>query len=107
MVEPTLASLRQAKRIVELFDTVGIEARRVQLVVNRVERKLFKAIGADDVAETLKRPVMATVTLEPAVLGTAQDQGLLAGQANRRSRFAADLRGLGEAVAARLPGSAF
>ena len=95
----TIAGLRQAKRRVELFDTVGLARERLRIVVNRVEKRLFRAIGVEEVRRTLGHPVYATLAADPTVLSTAQDQGLLAWEANRRSRFAADIADLAERLA--------
>ena len=92
----TIAGLRQAKRRVELFDTVGIPRDRLRIVVNRVEKRLFRAIGVEEVRRTLGHPVYATLAAELSVLANAQDQGLLAWEANRRSRFASDISDLAD-----------
>lgn len=94
----TIPGLRQAKRKLELFDSVGVQRERVRIVVNRVERRLFKTIGVDEVKATLGIPVFATLAVDP-VLASAQDQGLLAFEANRKSRFAADIATLAAQLA--------
>ena len=95
----TIAGLRQAKRRLELFDTVGVPRDRVRIVVNRVEKRLFKAIGVDEVRRTLGHPVYATLAADPNVVSSAQDQGLLAWEANRRSKFASDVSTLADRLA--------
>ena len=95
----TIAGLRQAKRRLELFDTVGVPRERVRIVVNRVEKRLFKAIGVDEVRRTLTHPVFATLAADPNVVPSAQDQGLLAWEANRRSKFASDVSTLADRLA--------
>lgn len=95
VVELTVASLRQAKRRLELFRSVGIDDRAVEIVVNRVEKRLFRAIDMNDVAETLGRPVLGSVALEAPLVSTAQNQGVLVGQMHRKSRFAKDIANIG------------
>jgi len=95
----SITGLRQARRRLDLFDTVGIDRARVRIVVNRVEKRLFRTIGVDEVQEALAHPVFATLSAEPAVLQSAQDQGMLAGEVSRRSRFAADIAGLAQSLA--------
>ena len=90
----SIASLRQAKRRVELLTSVGLERSKLQVIVNRVERRLFKTIGVDDVREALKCEVLTSLTAEGAVMSSAQDQGLLISEINHRSKFAADIRRL-------------
>lgn len=95
VVELTVGSLRQAKRRLELFRSVGIEDRVVEIVVNRVEKRLFRAIDLKDVSETLGRPVIGSIALEAPLVSTAQNQGVLVGQMHRKSRFAKDIAELG------------
>lgn len=102
VVELQIASLRQAKRRLQLFNSVGIGKGRVEIVVNRMERKLFGAIGLDDVADTLKRDVVAGLHDEGTALRTAQDQGLLLPEYQRKSKFDKDVAALADKVANQL-----
>jgi pilus assembly protein CpaE len=95
VVELTVASLRQAKRRLELFRSVGIEDGVVEIVVNRVEKRLFRTIDLHDVSETLGRPVIGSIALEAPMVSTAQNQGVLVGKMHRKSRFAKDVAELG------------
>ena len=95
----TIPGLRQAKRRLELFDTVGVPRERIRIVVNRVEKRLFKTIGIDEVRATLGQSVFATLAAESNILRSAQDQGLLAWEAHRKSQFAADISVLAEQLA--------
>lgn len=90
----SIASLRQARRRIELFGSIGIEADRVKVVVNRVERRLFRTIGVDEVRETLGCEVIAMLTDEQGALSAAQDEGLLITEVNARSKFGNDIRAL-------------
>ena len=101
VVELNIASLRQAKRRIELFRSFGVDAKRISVVVNRVDKKLFRAIGLDDVAKTLKLDVLVGVARETELIATAQDQGKFARQIQRRSRFAGDIAKLADLVAER------
>lgn len=102
VVELNVNSLRQAKRRLELLANVGIEPDRVVLVVNRVEKKMFRSIDLSDVTDTLKREVIGTMSLEGHDLASAQAQGILVDSLNRKSKFAADAAGLGQEIARRL-----
>lgn len=101
VVELSVASLRQARRRLDLFASVGIEGDQVQLIVNRTERRMFKTIDIGDATATLGRSVLGSVSLDEPSVGTAQDQGLLVHQVNRKSRFQSDVRALAETLAAR------
>jgi pilus assembly protein CpaE len=93
-----ISSLRQAKRQIDLFRTAGVDPRKIGIVVNRVERKLFKLIGLDDVGKTLKQPILGSVHLDAQLLATAHDQGLLARQVQKKSQFMSDIAALARSV---------
>jgi pilus assembly protein CpaE len=99
ITELTIAGLRQAKRRLELFDSVGIPRSRIHVVVNRVEKRLFPSIGVEEVRQTLGHPVFAKLAADHAVLSSAPDQGLLAWEAHRNSKFASDISALAERLA--------
>lgn len=102
VVELSLNSLRQAKRRLKLFESVGIEPGKIVLVVNRVERRMFKAIDLSDVSSTLAGEVIGSLALEEPQLSSAQAQGLLVGSVNRKSKFTADVAKVAAQLAARL-----
>ena len=103
VVELSVASLRQAKRRLELFSSLGISRKDVEIVVNRVERRLFRTIDLSDVESTLGHSVLGGVAVEEPLVGSAQDQGLLVSQVQRKSRFAADIGRIADAIVARCP----
>jgi pilus assembly protein CpaE len=95
VVELSVASLRQAKRRLELFRSVGIDEKAVQIVVNRVEKRLFRTIALDDVSETLGHPVLGSIALEAPAVSVAQNQGMLTSEVHRKSKFASDTGKIG------------
>ena len=106
VVELSIASLRQAQRRLELLHSVGIDERAIEIVVNRVENRLFRTIGLDDVAKTLGHQVTGAVSLETPALNTAQNQGVLLGKVARKSKFAQDIARMSETLrAGRLAGA--
>lgn len=102
VVELNVKSLRQAKRRLDLLAHIGVDRNRVVLAVNRAERRMFKTIDTSDVADTLHREVIGTVSLDLQDLAAAQAQGVLAYQVNRKNRFSADVAALAEVIATRL-----
>ena len=103
VTELSLASLRQAKRRLELFDSVGIEDGKTVMVVNRVQRRLFKTIGVEDVQATLGREVLGNLSLDEPALSSAQQQGVLVQSIQRKSRFNADIQNIAETLSHRWP----
>ena len=102
VVELSVNSLRQAKRRLQLFASVGIDPGKVVLVVNRVEHRMFKSIDLSDVTATLDREVIGSLSLEEPQLSSAQAQGLLVHAVNRKSKFNDDLTKLAEELGRRL-----
>ena len=98
VVEQTIASLRQAKRRLDLFRSVGIESRVVSVVVNRVERRLFGSISTTDVEEALGRKVLQGLHVDGQNIAVAQDQGMLVNQVRGRSAYGADIGKLASAL---------
>lgn len=102
VVELSVSTLRQAKRRLQLFDSVGIDPARVVVLVNRVEKRIFRSIDLSDVSDTLKREVLGGLALEDPALSSVQNQGLLVQQVHRKSKYHADVDGLAEQLIARL-----
>jgi len=98
VAEPSLSSLRQARRTLELCDALGIAPERVAVVANKVENKMFRPITAKDVGETLGREVLAALPDMGEAMARAQDQGQLIGATQRRDPFTAAVAKLADAV---------
>lgn len=94
----SIASLRQAKRRIELMESVGLPNDRVSVVINRVERKLFKPIGVGEVRDALNCEIRGTLAAEGSAIASAQDQGLLVTEISPRSRFGEGIRMLAQAL---------
>lgn len=102
VVELSVASLRQARRRLDLFRSVGIESRAIEIVVNRVEKRLFRTIDLKDVSETLGHPVLGSVSLDAPLVSTAQNQGQLVSRVRDKSRFCKDVAQVAQLLAHRL-----
>lgn len=105
VVELSLPSLRQARRQLDLLGSIGIPAKNIEIVVNRMEHRLFPTIGFEDVAHTLGHPVLASVTQEAPLVSTAQNQGLLVMALRRKSRFGADVAQIARQLLQRCKGA--
>lgn len=98
----TIQSLRHAKRQLDFLVSMGIARDKIQVVLNRTEKRLFKTIDASDAANALKHPILATIGDEANLLRTAQDQGELVDAVQKRSKFTKDIMQLADLVAGRL-----
>lgn len=94
VTELSVASLRQAKRRLQLFASVGLPGSRVEIVANRVERRLFRSIGVKEAAEVLGQPIAAEIAEAGEDMVAAQDEGRLITDIHRHSRFASDIEAL-------------
>ena len=96
LVEQSLASLKQGRRRLDLFKSVGIDSRIVSVVVNRMERKLFGAISLSDVEQALHHSVVCGLRADDQNIALAQDQGLLVNAVRAKSKYGADVAKLAE-----------
>ena len=91
VVEQSISSLRQAKRRIDLFRSLGLDANLLSIVVNKAEKRLFGSLGTADIEDALRRKVAATLSAEPKIVPVAQEQGLLAWELRSKSAYAADI----------------
>ncbi|MFC3174037.1 CpaE family protein [Novosphingobium bradum] len=94
LTNPAVAPMRQAKRRLQLFDSVGVASDRVAVVVNRAEHGLFKAIGSDAVASVLEHDILASLADQEDGIVLAQNEGRLLPEIHRHTRFGTDVEAL-------------
>jgi pilus assembly protein CpaE len=100
VADGSIASLRQARRRIDLLESVGIEREKILVVANRLERRLFRTIGAQEISQALRSNVVATLADEGALLRTAQDQGVLLSETAGRSGFVRTINALAAQIRA-------
>lgn len=93
VTDSSISSLRQARRRIDLFESLGIQRDNVKVIANRMERRLFRTVGTDEIAHALRATVVGSLSDEGAALRAAQDQGALLQETTGRT-------GYGKAVAA-------
>ena len=91
VVELTIASLRQAQRQLALLSSLGVEPASIQIVVNRVEKRMFKQIDLRDAADTLGRPISFSVTSDFPLMNTALNRGTMLRDIQRKNAIDRDL----------------
>lgn len=94
VADSSISSLKQARRRIDLFESIGISRDNVQVIANRTERRLFRAVGTEDIAHALRAEVVATLSDEGAALRAAQDQGALLQETVGRNAFVKGVAGL-------------
>jgi pilus assembly protein CpaE len=94
VTELSIASLRQGRRVLDLIREQDLSEAKVQVVMNRVEHKLFGSINLRDAATALRRPVSFTVTNDFWLMSTALDQGVMLAEVKAKNRIGRDLETL-------------
>ena len=87
IVEQSMRSLRRASRTIALLGSVDIPQARMHLIVNRFEKRMFGGIDLAQVERTLGVPTAVAVPFQKSGLSEAQDNGILLGTSDPRSRF--------------------
>ena len=98
VVDLTIASLRQAQRQLALLDKLGVAQDSVQIVVNRIEKRIFRQIDLRDAEKVLNRPAHFTVANDFALMMTALNQGIPIGDIKSKSAIGRDLRKLIDSI---------
>lgn len=91
IVELSVASLRQAKRQLQLLNNQGIRGDHINIVANRVEKKLFRTIDLDSAAQALGHPVELSIHNDYPLVRAAHDQGVLIQQIRAKSKIVGDI----------------
>lgn len=96
VTELSVAGLRQAKRRIDLFASIGVDRGRVRVIANRVGHSLFKPIGLKEAQSVLGCPIVLAISDEAERMVEAQNEGRLITDLHRHSRFASDIGRLAE-----------
>lgn len=91
IVELSVASLRQAKRQLQLLDNQGIRGDHINIVANRVEKRLFRTIDLESAAQALGHPVELSIHNDYPLVRAAHDQGVLIQQIRAKSKIVGDI----------------
>lgn len=91
VIELTVASLRQARRQLNLLAVEGLQHVPLMIVANRVQKRLFRTISLTDAEQALKHPVHYAIENDFPLLSTAQDQGVLIGDIKSKSKVSKDM----------------
>lgn len=91
IVELSVASLRQAKRQLQLLDNQGISGKHISIVANRVEKRLFRTIDLESASQALGHPVDLSIHNDYPLVRAAHDQGVLIQQIRAKSKIVGDI----------------
>ena len=91
IVELSVASLRQAKRQLQLLQNQGISGDHISIVANRVEKRMFRAIDLESASQALGHPVDLSIHNDYPLVRAAHDQGVLIQQIRAKSKIVGDI----------------
>lgn len=91
VVELSVGSLRQARRQIDLLLDQQLGNIPLEVIVNRVEKKLFKSIDLSDVRRVLGQDVDLVVANDFQLMSAACDQGVLVGELRAKTKIDRDL----------------
>lgn len=91
VVELSVGSLRQARRQIDLLLDQQLGNIPLEVIVNRVEKKLFKSIDLGDVRRVLGQDVDLVVANDFQLMSAACDQGVLVGDLRAKTKIDRDL----------------
>lgn len=94
VAELSVASLRQAKRQLQLLDSQNIAGSHINVVANRVEKKLFRTIDLESAAQALGHPIELSIHNDYPLVRAAHDQGVLIRAIRAKSKIAGDIENL-------------
>ena len=102
VTELRVPSLNRARRQLDLMDSQGLERLDVRIIVNRVEKGLFRNIGTGDAERVLRRQVAFTIANDHELMSSAIDRGVPVESIRRKSALGKDLDALNHGLAAAL-----
>ena len=105
VTELSIASLHQARRVLDLIEQQDLGGVRVQIVMNRFEKKVFGALSMRDAASALRREINYAVGNDFKLVSAALDQGVLLSELKAKNRVTRDIEtmiaGIDAALASR------
>jgi pilus assembly protein CpaE len=91
IVELSVASLRQAKRQLQLLNNQGIRGDHINIVANRVEKRMFRTIDLNSAAQALGHEVELSIHNDHPLVRAAHDQGVLIQEIRAKSKVVGDI----------------
>jgi pilus assembly protein CpaE len=104
--EPDLANLRNAKHLLDTIAEFRSKDRPAILVLNRVSTARRPEIAPRDFANAVGLIPAAVIDFDPALFGTAANNGLMIGEVSRKGKVADQFRALATSLARRTTAAA-
>jgi pilus assembly protein CpaE len=102
VTELRVSSLHRARRQLDLLSSQDLHNLDLRIIVNRVEKGLFKNVSPADAERVLKRPVAFTITNDHATMNQAIDLGVPLAEVKRKCQLVKDIDMMDRGVASAL-----
>jgi pilus assembly protein CpaE len=99
VTEMTVSCLHRARRQLDLLRSQDLGALDVRVVVNRVEKGLFKSVGLGDVEKGLGREVAFTIANDHPLMRSAIDRGVPLADVKTKSALGRDIDDMAQSLA--------
>ena len=99
VTELRVPSLNRARRQLDLLASQDMHSLDVRIVVNRMEKGMFKALKTDDAERVLRRPIAFTVANDHLVMTQAIDRGIPISEVRRKSALVRDIETMDRGLA--------
>lgn len=100
VTEMTVSCLHRARRQLDLLRSQDLGALDVRVVVNRVEKGIFKSVGLGDVEKGLGRDVSFTIANDHPLMRSAIDRGVPLADVKGKSALGRDIDQMAQSLAA-------
>ena len=99
VTELRVSSLHRARRQLDLLSSQDLHNLDLKIIVNRVEKGLFKNVSQADAERVLKRSVAFTIANDHATMNQAIDLGVPLAEVKRKCQLVKDIDLLDQGVA--------
>lgn len=100
VTELRVSSLYRARRQIDLLASQDLDGPGLRVIVNRVDKGLFRTISAGDAERVLGRPIHHTIANDAETMAAAIDRGIPVWELRRKAPLARDLDSLAASLAA-------
>jgi pilus assembly protein CpaE len=102
VTELRVSSLHRARRQLDLLASQDLSQLDLRIIINRVEKGLFKNVSPADAERVLKRPVAFTIANDHATMNQAIDLGVPLAEVKRKCQLVKDIDVMDQSIAGAL-----
>lgn len=99
VTELRVSSLHRARRQLDLLSSQDLHNLDLRIIVNRVEKGLFKNVSPADAERVLKKPVAFTIANDHVTMGQALERGVPLADVKRKCQLIKDIDLMDQGIA--------